>query len=365
MSDKKIEYFVSFCVMTAGANPMGHSFMLISQLDHSQADANIEVINAIGVYSQYMPVLGFKPYAVLNVKLEDMKYIANRAGLKHETYQISKEDVGKLLDIFHQDKLKIAQYHDKTDLKQKNQPVPMFNLLTKQNCKRYVLDAMEQVGIDTSHLSSFMEIPILNSLDIMKISEKAHDESDKSYYWLSPMRFHSKTSTDDILNKDLQKRYNSLYHLYTRSNKLLSIVQSRKTELEKLGKKVREIDSIERDLLRINTEVEILATCPKLIASQDILNLNGKLTNCIRGHINKLEKQNLFSNIVGILKDVLQELILHAKSLFVSIDDTKEKKFNNLDRDVFHQLEASDAGIRGNQHASDMLSDYTYRRARV
>ncbi len=369
--NKQVEYFVSFCVMTVGANPMGHSCMLISQLDHEQADAKIEVINAIGVYSQYMPVLGFKPYAVANIKLEDMHYIVNREGLKHETYQILEQDVEKLLDVFYEDKLKIAQHKDKAYAAGQKQDVPMFNIFNKQNCKKYVLNAMNQIGIDTSHLSSFMEIPIFNSLDTMKISEKTHGDSDKTYYWLSPMRYQSKSKqskASDTLNKTLQEYYADLYLLYSRSNKLLDIIKNRQSELAKLGKTVQEINTIEQDLLAINTEIEKVATYPKLITKEKILELNCKLTDCVQGHINKLEDQHLLVNIISILKDVLQELLLHAKSLLVSMDGRKDTKFNSLDRDVFYQIEQTEIADakRGRiQHASDVLSDHTYRRARV
>ena len=313
------EYFVSFCVMTEGSNPMGHSFILISRLDDSHGNkVQMEVLHAMGVYSQPMPVLGFKPYAVAHIKLkENMKYIAGRGGLGHETYECTQQDVKKLVDVFKRAKLQVEHYEAATKTAphlqcQSCQSVPMFNVFSKQNCKKYVLDAMRQIGIDTGHLNSFMEIPIFNTLDVMRISKAENAQGDKTYYWSSPMRYQAKKQ-QSVSNLPLQSHYADLYQTYGRTNKLLNIVKERQTELTHLGKTVQEIENIERDLLAINTEIEKVAAYPKLITRRQIFELTTKLTSCVRRHLIDLETKKIEPNLITILADVLSELFLYCE----------------------------------------------------
>ncbi len=362
------DYFVSFCVMTEGANPMGHSCMLISQLDHRQGKtARVEVISALGLYSRYMPILGFKPYGVAKIKLEDMAYIANAKGLVHATYQISKKDVEVLLDTFYQDKLKIEQHEDSTDFKSPS--VPMFNVFKKKNCKKYVLECLNRIGINTRHLSSFMEIPILNSLESMVILEEGNG-SEKAYYWGSPISFKAKNDNETCrLNHDLQGKYASLYYICSRIKKLQAIIQLRQVELASLGKTVSEINKIEADLLALMGEIENLAEYPKLITKEKIFTLSRKLTYCIDGHIKNLSIKQLEPNLICVLTDVLQELLLYMKQLFCPADKRSQAKLNTMDREVFDKIQTTDAQMREQDkernYAPDLLPNDSYRRATV
>lgn len=368
--NSQLEYFVSYCVMTEGANPMGHGFMLISQLDHKQGDGvKVEVISALGMYSRYMPVLGFKPYGVAKIKLEDMAYIANAKGMVHETYQVTEQDVETLLDIFYQDKLKIEQHDDATDYQAT--AVPMFNIFQKKNCKKYVLDSFKQIGINTEHLNSFMEIPILNSLETMVISESQENEFDKTYYWGSPIAFKAKSDAQDDpeLNKTLQQNYANLYHTYARIQKLLTLIQARQAELASLGKRVKEISAIEIDLTKLSHEIENLSIYPKLIKKEDVLELACKLTFCVDEHISNLEKKQLEPNLICILKDVLQELLLYVKHLFSVEHNCSDAALNTMDKEVFDKIHTMDAQMREQNkekdHASDLLSANSFRRAGI
>jgi hypothetical protein len=89
---EQIEYFVSICVMKKVNNHFGHSYMKLIKLDRSQKDAKVEVIESIGLYSRYMPILGYKPMTRGRVKTEDPKSIINRPGMYHKTFSITAEE---------------------------------------------------------------------------------------------------------------------------------------------------------------------------------------------------------------------------------------------------------------------------------
>jgi hypothetical protein len=247
----------------------------------------------------------------------------------------------------------------------------MFNVFKKKNCKKYVLECLNLIGIDTQHLSSFMELPILDSLETMVILDEEDNGMGKTYYWGSPITFKAKSKNEDAstLNQDLQEKYASLHYIYSRTQTLLTIIQSRQTELASLGTKVAEISKIEDDLLAIKNEIEKVAEYPKLITKEEIFKLAGKLTFCVDAHIENLEAKQLEPNLICILKDILQELLLYIKQTFSSGNKCSDAKLNTQDIEVFDKIQIVDAKMRDQDKerndASDLLSEHPHRGSRL
>src|SRR5215467_12716296 len=91
-TQEQTDYFVSICVMTEGTNLFGHSYLMLSQLDRNKNDAKVEMLEGIGFYSRYMPLVGYKPISWGRVKVENSKDLINRGGMSHKTFKISQEE---------------------------------------------------------------------------------------------------------------------------------------------------------------------------------------------------------------------------------------------------------------------------------
>ena len=351
-AERPLDYYLSFCVMTEGANPMGHSYLMVSQYDSSLGvDAKVEVVNALGFYSDYMPILGFKPIASGKIKSEDAAYIAGREGLYHKTYKVSFKDVDTLLsNIFKAKQLMDSHQHGaqkRVTSCQTCDQLPTFNLFKKKNCKQFALKELEKIGIDTSDLVSPFETPRMLHLAPFKIVKESVAGAD-AYYWASPICYEIKEplrpSVQDIALQIQQQSSDALQISLERILKILSTRQKTLTSLRRislpLNNAIIQLQAIQAD---VNTQMVYPArnTAPQL--AKWLEQMQKSVDKCVLD----LEKEGVEYNLINLLKDFIKEMLstLHVR-LKGQATIPLVHYSNSKDRWVFEQVEALIPAVR-------------------
>lgn len=335
-----IAYFLTFGVMTEGANPMGHSFVMVSQLDFSKGEAaKIEVMNAIGFYSEYMSVLGFKPISRGKILSEDARYIVNRNGLYHKTFHVTQADV----DTFLTNLFKIKALLDK----HKNKPcscenLPTFNIFKKKNCKQFMLREMEKIGIDTSDLSSPFETPrMIDSLHPFTIQNTGED-----YDWRSPMPFEIKQSTQpssEILQ--LQTRQKALQQARLSIQRAIYLIEQRQKFLHKLNKKSPVIDKLHQQLTKTLEEMTHKAQFPLSVNRNCISVWQADVKSYTSAGLTALKNKGVNDSLFALLVDTLQECI-EVLAVCIASPEKQLLQTNSRDRWIVAEVQSLTRAVR-------------------
>lgn len=345
-SVKSLDYYVSFCVMTEGANPMGHSYLMVSQYDPSLGkEARVEVVNALGFYSDYMPILGFKPIAPGKIKSEDADYIAGREGLYHKTYKVPLKDVEALLSsMFKTKQLMDSHQHGKQkrmDSCQTCHQLPTFNIFKKKNCKQFILRELEKIGIDTSDLVSPLETPRMIHLSPFKIVRESV-AGDDAYYWASPIHYEIKSNLNpNAQDKALQMQQAASDDLQISLERILKILSTRQNELISLRRVSLPVNLAITELLAIQKDVTTQMIYPARNTAPQLAKWFEQLQGSVDRCILDLEKKGIEYDLIHLLKDYIAEMFGALQARFMRQGGAAPWTYysNSKDRWVFNQVE--------------------------
>ncbi len=311
--ENRFEYFVTVGVMTEDCNPFGHSFMLFSTLDNDQGnDAKVEIVDAVGLYSRYMPVLGFKPYTPQGrVKAEAPKDFVGKGGLYHQTFKITQEEMGALLTAVNADRRNIgdeAPITNENGKKEYRPGGPVFNLFTGDNCKRYALKKLESLGIDVKGMHGFLEIPKLSqNVHPLKISESKR-EGKTVYCWDNPLILNARRATPTSLEKERVGTSQQFLALIKGIDNILYKLQERKQTLKDQGREVKEINNALTKMQSKKSELEKIQSFPNKINSKKIQAWSAEVGNIVTECTDALKRKGCESHFVQSLLDSLAEM---------------------------------------------------------
>lgn len=345
LAANRFEYFVTVGVMTEDCNPFGHSFMMISTIDNAQGDnAKVEILDAVGLYSRYMPVLGFKPYTPQGrVKAESPKDLVNKNGLYHQTFKITQEEMATLLTAVNTDRRNTGDeppvINDKGQ-KEYRPGGPVFNLFTGENCKRYALEKLESLGINVKNMHGFLEIPKLShDVHPLKITESKRD-GQVVYCWDNPLTLHPRKAKLSTLEKSRVETGQQFLALMQGIDKISTKLEERIAILNSQGRKVKEITTALSKMQQKKSELEKTQPFPNKIDPIKIQTWGKEVGNIVTECTNVLKQKGCEIDFVHALLDTLAEMyytIRHAV-LGKFIATTKSSP-NSKDLAVLHEVD--------------------------
>ncbi len=311
-NNKETEYFVSICVMTSGTNVFGHSYMMISQLDHAKKEqAKVEVLEAIGFYSRYMPVIGYKPISRGRVKAEEAKDLIGKPGMFHKTFKIDMEEVVKLFAAINADRhlFDEADKRLKSDGTPPNKPGgPHFNLFKGNNCKRYVLQKLESIGINVSDLHGVLELPRFTYK--VKPLKLVKNKQTDSLEWDCPLTLSPRTKENNALTDDV-KRTQKFQALAEGVDKIETLLQLRINELNKQGKKVVELNKALTSIKKVKADLKQIEALPNTITHNQIDDSENQVKQIVLECVDSLKNKGIEKKFKSILLDSFKELCSH------------------------------------------------------
>lgn len=301
------EYFVSFCLMTENTNPFGHAFLMFSQLDPQQGShAQVEVIGAVGFFSRYMPVLGYKPISRGRVKEEEFAYIADKNGMYHKTFPITQDEMGALLAAINQDRRMVGNEPPSG----KNQPDkpggPIFNLFKGKNCKFYGLEKLAEIGLDVKSLRGWgLEIPKMTQ-DVLPLKVVKKQQGEKTFYcWETPLVPQERKMPNSHRNL---KNYQQFHILQQTVNKIDQLLTQREAALKQQGRHIPAITKTKEKVQKIKNRLTQLQAYPKKMLAKTIAKQRKELNQAVKVCTTSLNKQGIELNLVSLLVDALKEM---------------------------------------------------------
>lgn len=331
-----MDYFISFCLQTEDCNPMGHSMIMVSQLDKSQGQqARFEIISAIGFYSERFPVLGFKPIAQGKIKAEDAKYIAGKGGLYHKTTQVTFKEVDKLLTSVFEKKTRLDHHAKQKHSNCKCENLPTFNLFKQRNCKQFMLKELSEIDLKIDNLSSTIEVPRLAHLHPCRV-EKIAD----AYYWQGFLHYDFKSDLPKI-NQDchLQRLQQAAAEFDVALDKALLVINQRVQKSLRRAKQSTELVQLKRELTKVKQDLATYQRFPYQLTADILQNLFDKSQKVITEKCHLLKQKGCHSNLIKTLVDIVKELVTRMKILFHRPDNLKTSS-NSLDHWAVNQVQS-------------------------
>lgn len=324
---ERFEYFGSLCVMTKDCNPFGHCTLLISVLDHAKGkQARPQLLEAIGFYSRYMPVLGLKLIGPGKIKLEQAKFLVNKNGLYHKTFRITLDEVTQLSTAVNQERRQfinndpiIILRHPITSSSQIRTPQtpeyicqykpsgPYFNAFKGDNCKRYVLKKLASIGIDVSGLHGFFELPRLTS-QLTSLKLTFDPTLPEQVYWDSPLLLSPRTKTLTLQEEQDQTLQQHILQLQENLMTTYGLFEARNQELYSQGRTVAEINDTTHKIALLRERFTKLVLYPNQCTIAAIKEYRCQLVVIIEDRINSLASQGKEYSFIGILKAHLCEI---------------------------------------------------------
>ncbi len=308
-SNKNTEYFVSICVMTSGTNVFGHSYMMISQLDHAKKEqAKVEVLEAIGFYSRYMPVIGYKPISRGRVKVEEATSMIGKPGMFHKTFKIEVDEVEKLFAAINADRrlFDATDKHTKPNGKAQDKPGgPLFNLFKGNNCKGYILQKLTAIGIDVRNMHGILEIPRLTA-QVKPLKIEKNDKTN-ALEWDCPLTLSPRTKDNSALTEDI-KRTQRFYALLEGLDKIEILLQSRVNALNKQGKKVAEINKALTAIQKVKGDLKHIEALPNKITANKIDDSENQIQQIVLECHTGLKNKGIEKTFRHLLLDTLKEM---------------------------------------------------------
>lgn len=341
--NENFEYFVSHCVMTEDCNPMGHSFLLISCIDHSKGkNARVEVLDAVGFYSTYGPIIGFKLKGPGRVKLEDPKYIVGRNGISHQTYQVTQEELGKLLTTINEDRRQ-------NPILMRGEPKqyiggPLFNAYRAHNCKNYVVKKLESIGVDPNKLNSFFQVPKLtkNHLTVTisdQIENRNEKEEVKSMYWRNLLVITPKsTKIVPIENEKIQKQ-EKFFIFYEGLLKIEKLLETRQAKLRLQNKRNQAIDEAIESIKNVRRRFETDQRYPNRLDDYYLKSMIRCVNNVVKKSAKKFFQEGKEVHLAHWLLDVLKETLKKLQCYFINDGLLKVEKANTIDKALMSKVE--------------------------
>lgn len=332
----RFDYFVSLGIMTEGTNCFGHSFIMLSTIDHAQKEnARTEVLEAVGFFSRYMPVIGYKPISRGRVKLENREDIVNKNGLMHKTFQITQDEMVKILNAINEDIRLVDEDEDKPELgTQSYKPGgPIFNLFKGNNCKQYVIELLDEIGIDTQNMHSWFEIPKLaKNMEPLRIKHAKREGKD-TFYWDCLLHISPRNSKQRVT---ISQQYLTLVNGVI---KMTSLLQNRYDALLQQGREVFEITHSLNKMKNIKKILENNQSYPNKITAKNINVWSNMLKTTVIGCTNTLNTRGIEIHFAQKLLDSLMEMFLHLRHILIgSSDVTQIAQMNSQDGTVFAEI---------------------------
>lgn len=335
---EQIEYFVSICVMTKGTNTFGHSYMMLSCLDRSKKDAKVEVVESIGLYSRYMPVLGYKPISRGRVKTEDPNSLVNRSGLYHKTFAITEEELASLFASVNADRRMFNK--DDKQIRKDGTPEtkpggPLFNLFTGKNCKDYSLKKMEDLGIDVKSMRRLLELPRFTpEVFPLKLIE---DKNNQKIYWESPLTISPHQKAASYLTRDV-KLTHQFYALIEGVDNIHSLLHNRKEALKKLGRTVVEIDTAFTEIQKVKESLSQIAPFPNALDTHFIDTTKSDIKKIVLKCTDSLKSKGIEQSLRFQLLDTLKEMCNRITYGWFGLKAFTDKE-NSLDCKTFSYID--------------------------
>lgn len=334
----RFQYLLSYCVMTEGANPMGHGSLFLSVIDNEKGDnARAEILEAVGFYSRYMPVLGYKPISQGRVKQEDFNFIAEVGGLSHMTWKITEEEFLKTFAKINADRRNVGNERPRGksqngELQEDKPGGPIFNILKGHNCKRYALERIEDLGINVQNIHSPLEIPKisgkLNPLKVVRVQE----EGVERFYWDCPLMVTSRP-----------KAAQQFMALKEGVDQILQLLQTRQTELHGLGREVSEISRAIEEMDVIKAQMLQMQNFPKRITRENIHNVHEQIRGVVTECTDSLKYKGIEYNLIARILDSFKEM---CSKIYQAVCDQptelQEYKPNMKDAAVIKEVEEID-----------------------
>lgn len=333
--NSRFEYFVSLGIMTEGTNCFGHSFLMLTTIDHSQKEnARAEVLETAGFFSRYMPIIGYKPISRGRVKLENNKDFVNKSGLMHKTFQITQDEMVTILNAINEDRRLVGDDKPEPGTQRYKPGGPIFNLFKGNNCKQYVIELLDEIGIDTQNMHSWFEIPKLaKNMEPLRIKHAKREGKD-TFYW------------DCLLNvspRNANQKVTPSHQFLTLMKgviKMTSLLQNRYDELLQQGREVFEITHTLNKILKIKNILENNQSYPNYITAKNINILSGMLKTTVLDCVNTLKKTDIEPHFVNQLLDSLKEMFLHLRNILIGRSgDIQKAKLNSNDGVVFAEMD--------------------------
>lgn len=302
---ERFEFFVSHVVMTENANPLGHSFMLLSCIDHAKGDnATVDVIEAVGFYSTYYPMMGFKLQGPGQIKLEKPRDIALINGMSHQTFKITQDEMGKLLTLVNEDRrLNPTPNPYRTHRNEYRPGGPYFDAYRGQNCKNYVLGLLQRIGIAIDPYQSFLQIPRLSRhLTSIYLSVKPDENR---YYWQTPL-FVTPRTERAFASDHARWRLWGKFAIYRHETQhLLTQLQARQTYLLSLNRKMPVLDTTITQLQYALIDFEKNQLYPNRLTQTYLDTLIEKTRQPIEQYKHTIMQTHFSGSTVFILRELL------------------------------------------------------------
>ena len=318
------EYFVSHCVMTEECNFMGHSFLLISCLDHAKGkDARVEILEAIGFYSTKGPIIGFKLKGPGRVKVEDPKYFVDRKGIYHKTYQISETQLLNLFKKVNEDRrLNLDQCQA---VKGRKEGGPYFNAYRAFNCKNYVLTCLESIGIEIKDLCSIYQIPKLsNNHQTLRLTRG----KTSAIFWDSLL----------IASGSTNKRLEKNQILYEGIKSIEDLLSSRQSELISQNKKSKTLDNALQEIQNIKTRFEKDLPFPNRLDDYYAKRMFNVIERSVKKCAKELTKAGHDPHFIRLLLDRLKELLMKLGCMLFTEKQLHSHTPNSLDARLIQNI---------------------------
>ncbi len=347
-----VDYFVTFAIMTHNTNPLGHAFLLINQLDHTQKEnARVEILDGIGLYSRYMRFLKYKPISRGRVKEEDFKSIVGSEGMYHKTFQVSQQQLELLLADINADRRILGDEKTKIDLNKNSRPMPdkpggpMFNLFTGNNCKRYILQKLERIGLDVKNLHGFLELPRYTSNVRPLTIEQTQQDGREFIYWNSPLTISDNPHLELTPEQELHRPVlESFYALNFGLDQIINLLKQRENQLHSQGRKVTEISTTLQKLQTLKSEISAIQAYPNRIETTKVTAWCNQIDNIVNDCTNSLKHKNIEEDFVLLLLDTLKEMWYRVRHYFGK--NPGECTLNSKDHYLLNQIHKVEQTIR-------------------